>query len=48
MGKGGMIMNIPNNCNECPNTNTCNAPHYGGSRCEYEKEIIEKTLSVKE
>ena len=37
-------MNIPENCRECPYTNTCNAPHYGGSRCQYEKEIIEKTL----
>ena len=37
-------MNIPKNCSECPNTNTCAAPHYGGSRCAYEKEIINAIL----
>jgi hypothetical protein len=37
-------MNIPKNCSECPYTSVCHAPHYGGSRCEYEKEIVEKTL----
>lgn len=41
-------MNIPENCRECQYANTCNAPHYGGSRCVYVLEIIEKTLSVKE
>ena len=37
-------MDIPKNCAECPNTNTCAAPHYGGSRCEFEEAIIEKIL----
>ena len=37
-------MNIPKNCSECPYTSVCAAPHYGGSRCQYEKPIIEKTL----
>lgn len=33
-------MNIPKNCSECPYTNICSAPHYGSSRCTFEKEII--------
>lgn len=37
-------MNIPNNCSECPYTSICVAPHYGGIRCQYENEIIERTL----
>ena len=37
-------MAIPKNCSECPYTSICAAAHYGGSRCKYEKEIIEKTL----
>lgn len=34
-----ILMDIPKNCFECPNTNVCHAPYYGGSRCQYEKEI---------
>ena len=37
-------MNIPKSCTECPYTSICTAPHYGGSRCQYEKSIIEATL----
>jgi hypothetical protein len=37
-------MNIPKNCAVCPYTSICHAPHYGGSRCTFEKEIIEKIL----
>lgn len=37
-------MSIPKNCAECPYTSVCHAPHYGGSRCEYEQAINEKTL----
>ena len=37
-------MDIPKNCAECPNTHICAAPYYGGSKCQYEKEINEKTL----
>lgn len=41
-------MNIPKNCAECPYTSICPAPHYGGNRCQYEKEIVEKTLKGEE
>ena len=34
-------MNIPMNCSECPFTTMCSAAHYGGSRCTYEKQIVE-------
>ena len=37
-------MNIPKNCSECPNTNTCAAPHYGGFRCQYKEAICSKTI----
>lgn len=37
-------MNIPKNCAECPYTSVCHAPHYGGSRCAFEKEIINAIL----
>ena len=32
-------MDIPKNCDECPLTNVCPAPHYCGDGCEYEEEI---------
>lgn len=32
-------MNIPKNCLECQHKEYCRAPHYGGCRCKYEKEI---------
>lgn len=38
-------MDIPNNCSECPYTSICRAPHYGGSGCQYEEEVIEETLA---
>lgn len=30
-------MAIPKNCDECPLTNTCPAPHYCGDGCKYEE-----------
>lgn len=41
-------MSVPKNCSECAYSGICHAPHYGGSRCQYEDTIktrtIEKTL----
>ena len=37
---------IPENCRDCPFTNSCRAAHYGGSLCRYEKEIVEKILAA--
>ena len=37
-------MEVPKNCGECPHTSSCPAPHYGGSRCQYEQEINRKTI----
>lgn len=37
-------MNIPKNCSECLYASACHAPHYGGSKCMYEKEINAKTI----
>ena len=37
-------MTIPKNCSECPYSGICHAPYYGGSRCEFERAIIESTL----
>lgn len=37
-------MSTPKNCAECPYTNICHAPHYGGAKCRYEKAITEATL----
>lgn len=39
-------MNIPNNCAECPYTNICPSPHYGGDECKYENEIREQTINT--
>ena len=30
---------IPKNCAECPYTNTCPSPHYGGDGCKHEEAI---------
>lgn len=38
-------MEAPRNCDECPYTNTCPAPHYGGDRCRYEKVIKNNTIT---
>ena len=32
-------MDIPKNCNECPHTETCPAPHYGADGCKHEEKI---------
>ena len=40
-------MNIPNNCKECPHTNICRGPHYGGSYCVYRSEIVQEALKEK-
>ena len=32
-------MGVPANCWECQHRESCRAPHYGGSKCEYAKEI---------
>ena len=32
---------MPNNCNECEHTKTCQS-HFGGLGCEYQKEIARK------
>lgn len=37
-------MNIPENCSECPYTNACHAPHYGGTGCDYKETIVAKTI----
>ena len=37
-------MDIPKNCDECPTTEICPAPHYGGDGCRHEEEINRKTL----
>ena len=46
-----IVMNIPENCWECPETERCPAPHYGGDGCLHEEviksEIINATLSAK-
>lgn len=38
-------MDIPKNCRECPHTNNCPAPHYGGAGCKHEDAIKEKTIA---
>ena len=38
-------MNIPNNCAECPYTNICPSPHYGGDGCRHGKEIKNNTIN---
>lgn len=40
----GRACEVPKSCRECPRTNRCRAPHYGGSRCRYAKEINDKTI----
>ena len=42
-----VCMNIPNNCKECPHTNICRGPHYGGSYCVYRSDIAQKALKEK-
>lgn len=37
----------PNNCAECPHTNTCPAPHYGGDGCRHIEAITDAILSGK-
>lgn len=37
-------MEIPENCRSCRYEKSCPAPHYGGSRCRYEKQINERTV----
>lgn len=39
-------MAIPKNCDECPETDICPSPHYGGDGCEYEQEINSKTIGA--
>lgn len=37
-------MDIPKSCNECPYTDTCPAPHYGGDGCRYEETINQRRI----
>lgn len=36
---------MPNNCNECPYTNTCQR-YYGAIGCEFEEEIRKAILKT--
>ena len=39
-------MEIPENCRRCRYEKSCPAPHYGGSRCRYEKQINQRTIQA--
>lgn len=41
-------MDIPNNCWECPHSQTCDNTYYGGSMCKYKCEIYHKAVDVNE
>ena len=32
-------MEVPNNCWECPFTDVCAGPHYGGDECAFKEKI---------
>lgn len=39
-------MSVPKNCSVCAYSGICHAPHYGGSRCRYEKQINQRTVQA--